>query len=412
MLCVYLFKYNIFSLNKISKNINISAALAVIPPRLINGCVLESINCLEKQTYPLNKIYLIIPRNGFYSRWPNFNFEKWHNENKKLLSSRVQFIECSLDSPICKYLGIVENVCVSLENDYIFIGDDDQQYNLSLIENMVNGLRLVNPKMYVYQNRYEIVKHGTSGIIHGFVGLMMSPTILKPLLKYDIELPLYIDDQFMSIYFHKKNIKIISSGVHEFSDIYNICGIEGGEMVAKGGDLCLDPMTNNRQEMILNLELKYNVYFQDKFQNYSLGNILNFNWLSPKKSYKCELNLINIENFDDKNIDDEKLMKLNKLFPLDNWEYIIHDIKYIYENYCIKYNIKNIKHLNKKTKQFYSDLVGMDIVNKNNGVYVSLNCNLEKINTWKMLLDTPCQYYDDEENLMLYKSPNNYINDS
>ena len=59
----------------------------------------------------------------------------------------------------------------------MFICDDDQEYKSNLIQNMLNNIN----KLGVYQNRYNIVKHGSGGIIHGYVGNLIHSSLLENL---------------------------------------------------------------------------------------------------------------------------------------------------------------------------------------------------------------------------------------
>ena len=62
---------------------------------------------------------------------------------------------------------------------------------------MLNNLN----KIAIYQNRYNIVKNGSGGIIHGYVGNLIHSSLLENLKSFDLpDIARYVDDQWLSIF--------------------------------------------------------------------------------------------------------------------------------------------------------------------------------------------------------------------
>jgi hypothetical protein len=128
--------------------------------------------------------------------------------------SRVRVIRTEDLGPATKYLGGVGLNC------WVFVCDDDQEYNPTLLERMKSSLG----RMAVYQNHYEsIVQKTSGGCIHGYVGLLIPAPSLRSLPTFPLPASAYfVDDQWMSIYCLTEGITILSSGVNEYSEIYKV----------------------------------------------------------------------------------------------------------------------------------------------------------------------------------------------
>ena len=152
--------------------------------------------------------------------------------------------------PATKYLGSLEYISNS---QWIFFCDDDQEYHPNLISKMLNNIS----KIGVYQNRYDIVKTGSGGIIHGYVGNLIQRSLLNELSKFDLpDVAKYVDDQWMSIYCKLQNVNIYPSGIEKYDDIFSI--LENGyEKIGKDSLAGL----YNRDIKIRELELYYNIKF-------------------------------------------------------------------------------------------------------------------------------------------------------
>lgn len=173
----------------------------------------KCIDSLLTQTYPIDVIYIAIPKKykRFDHELPDSVLPSWltttQNPKLKLLRSADDF------GPISKYLCFAEyyNSSSFLDDPYVFVGDDDQVYKSNLIEKMLWQMPSNNYNG-VIQNRYEIVRFGSGGIIHGFVGLLIRASCLKNLPSFPKNASsFFINDQVMSIYCEYYNIPIIPS---------------------------------------------------------------------------------------------------------------------------------------------------------------------------------------------------------
>lgn len=240
-------------------------SIATIPPRIDDGSLLKCIRAFEKQTHPIKKIYVNLPKK--FKRFKEIeNLDKVIEE----MSPLVKVTRSDYDSPALKWIGAIHHISAE---DYVFIGDDDQEYHPELIAKMYEGIYDENS---VYQNRYHIVKHGTAGIVHGFCGLMCKKKLLNNLSSFELPPVCWVDDQLMSIYFHKQNIQIRPSPINDFDDIY--AQLNEFEMEQMGaGALC--KMSLPRSKQITELEIRYNCYFQMKENHKSKGNVIDVNWV-------------------------------------------------------------------------------------------------------------------------------------
>jgi hypothetical protein len=129
--------------------------------------------------------------------------------------SRVRIHRTTDIGPATKYLG-----ALTVEDCWVFVCDDDQQYSPTLLERMKNTLT----SMSVYQNHYESILEKTSGgCIHGYVGLMIPSFCLRKLPLFPLPPSAYfVDDQWMSIYCMFEGIPILSSGVNQYAEIYKV----------------------------------------------------------------------------------------------------------------------------------------------------------------------------------------------
>lgn len=152
-----------------------------------------------------------------------------------------------------KYLGALPQLMK--ENSWVFFGDDDQEYNSSLIQKMKESINLLG----AYQNRYHIVRHGSGGIIHGFVGNMFHVQLLKNLETFDRPTASRMaDDQWMSAYCFLNQIPIYPTIVEQYSDIYSIL-YNGHEQI---GEQQLSSL-GNRDKLVKEIE----TYFKIELKN-------------------------------------------------------------------------------------------------------------------------------------------------
>ena len=227
-----------------SEYISVVASFTTIPSR-INYCNLV-IDSLINQ---VNHIYISICNNyrrfGIFNTIPEFLF----NEPYK---SKVTIVYSNDYGSPTKYIGPLHKIEYS---QWIFFCDDDQEYHSDIINKMKNNLS----KIGVYQNRYNIVKTGSGGIIHGYVGNISHRSFLENLLIFPVtEAARIVDDQWMSIYYFLNNINIYPSGIEDYNTIFKeLCN--GHEKI---GNDSLSGL-GNRDSSIKELEH----FFQVKFMN-------------------------------------------------------------------------------------------------------------------------------------------------
>jgi glycosyl transferase family 25 len=237
--------------------INIVASLTSIPSR-INKCKLV-IDSLINQ---VNHIYLNLcfeyKRFGKFdilTSIPDFLIEEPYK-------SKVTITYGKDHGPATKYLGALSYI---QQSQWIFFCDDDQEYHPYLISTMLNAVNQIG----VYQNRYNIVKKGSGGIIHGYVGNIIHRSLLNNLNVFPLpENAKFIDDQWMSIYCFLQNINIYPSGIEDYIHIFSV--LENG--YEKIG---LDSLSSlcNRDEKIKEIENYFNVKFINDGKIISNNNI-------------------------------------------------------------------------------------------------------------------------------------------
>ena len=243
--------------------IPIIASVATIPPRIFNGDLKKYIDSILSQTYPVNQVFVAMPYN--YKRFnslPDKDLPSWLKEEPYI--SKVKLLRPENDpGSISKYLCIanyLQETNEYTENDpFIFVGDDDQVYNSSLIENMLKNTYLPETFKGVIQNNYETVRYGSGGIIHGFVGLLVRSSCLQALSTFPIAPSGFcIDDQIMSIYCAYYNIPIIASKVEILTDIYGELinnrekGVNAPEALHMAGD---------RNQFVYEIKSYYNIEY-------------------------------------------------------------------------------------------------------------------------------------------------------
>ena len=325
-----------------------NVSIATIPPRIRNNNIFNCIDGFLNQTIEVNKIFINLPNK--FNRFDNLTEEellKLKNYNKKVVLTFTNY-----DSPILKYLGCIPHL---KDDDIIFVGDDDQVYKEDLLEKMKDGFYNDDA---VFQNRFHQVKKGTAGIIHGFVGLMMKRKVLNNLNNFVLPPQLWIDDQLLSIYFHKNNISILPSPIHDFDDIYNnkYLNQQGMEQI---GDGALCKMDLSRKKQIRELEIKYDVFFLKKDNIKGKGKI--------------------------------------KLYPKCNFHF--------WNNKEFKINHPNIKLTNSYLINYHSDNFGLKkIKEQENAIYINRNFLIkDDFDLYEFLLNNDDIYFD-ENNILLIKN--------
>jgi len=307
---------------------SVIVSISTIPTRVQNGTLELFIKSIQKQTEPVKTIYINIPYH--FKRFKNLTRQDL--ENIESMDTRIKVNQFDYDSPLIKYFGAFSHPD---KDDFVFIGDDDQEYHPSLLQRMKEG---VYDKSKVYQNRYNVVKHGTAGIIHGFVGLMFQCCLLSEegLTQHKLPDDLWVDDQMMSIYFAKEHIDIVASPVHDFDEIFSsLCN--GMEKLGTGGDLALSENTSDRLTQIKELEKRYNVHFELKMSNNSKGRCVLLDTIPQKR---IVLTLFN-EVSDETQEKIEKLVKINEridvIFDLYDGSIIKETSPLLYNKSCVKF---------------------------------------------------------------------------
>ena len=356
-------------------------SIASIPPRIHDGSLEKSIRAFLKQSVEIKNIFINLPER--FIRFKNLTEEE---ENKiKSLSSKIIITKTPYDSPALKYLGCLPYV---KDDDILFVGDDDQEYHENLLEKMYEGMYNDNA---VYQNRYHIVKHGTAGIIHGFVGLMMKAKVFRFIKDFDLPKNCWIDDQLFSIYFHKNNIPILPSPVNDFDEIYSNTSNYGTEQIGEGA-LCM--MDIPRRKQIKELEKMYNVFFLKKNHHLSKGQIkdVDYNNLTFPTIHYVIL---------------DKPTKENK----SNFKNLVE--RYPHFNFCCwDYNSFKKEHPEVELKtvvqlNYWSNKYGQEKIqeDKDEAIYINRNLTINKdFDLWEYLLNDDKIFRNESEILLIKKS--------
>jgi hypothetical protein len=214
------------------------ACLTTIPSRF-EKCK-ETIDSLLDQ---VDHIYLSVCK--YYKRFGNFDIPDYKN-------NKVTIVESIDYGPATKYIGALKNIP---DGYWVLFCDDDQIYKKNMIKNMKKSIH----KIGAYQNRYSIVKNGSGGIIHGYVGNMFHKNILNNLFNFDLpECAYFVDDQWMSIYCFFNNINIFPTGLDNYSEIFSVL-TNGHEQIGADSLAYL----GNRDSMVKKLAEHFHVIFKE-----------------------------------------------------------------------------------------------------------------------------------------------------
>jgi hypothetical protein len=354
---------------------DVIVSIATIPVRVQNGCLARCIKALLNQSIEVKKIYVNVPY--IYKRFGSLSDHLI--EYIKRLSDKVEVLQHKVDSPIIKYFGAIHHCEQGDKNDYVFVGDDDQEYHPLLLEKMREG---IYDSMYVYQNRYHIVKHGTGGIIHGFVGLMFQARLLKGEMEIlESFRNTWIDDQVMSMLFAQWEIPIVPSPVNDFDDIYLTLNSKGMEQLGMGGDLALSKETSDRAKQINKLEKDCGCHFVMKNHPSSKGECFHLFDLAPSVIHLVKFNKMTDENWKRY----ETIFELCKRLPVTLNVVTLDDIESLY-----------IEIVNDSTLEFLEDVHAIKLLDSQQGLYLSLKHDI----TEDTILDLLCL----RQNKMLYKN--------
>lgn len=227
-----------------SNYLQIVACLTTIPSR-IERCK-KTIRSLINQ---VDHIYL-----SASTHYERFGEAKLPNFDQDLdIVNHVTIIESADYGPATKYLGALS---IIPDSCWIFICDDDQEYRPDLIKRMTNNILSLG----AYQNRYSIVKNGSGGIIHGYVGNMFHKELLNELKNFDLpKCARYVDDQWMSIYCFLHNINIYPTSIELYSDIFSVL-LNGYEQIGEDSLASL----HNRDVKVAELADYFKVVFKEQ----------------------------------------------------------------------------------------------------------------------------------------------------
>lgn len=218
------------------------ASLTTIPSRFPQ--LTTMINSLINQ---VNQIFIYIPEQ--YQRFPDYPVDQ--ELSKLQFDRRVTVVRGPDQGSASKYLG---NLSVIPDGAWILFCDDDQEYHSNLLNNMLYSVKEIG----CYQNRYHTICRDTSGgLIHSFVGNLMSKNCLSSLTSFDLpEITQMIGDQWMSVYCHKFKVPILATRLENYCDIFSV--LEQGR--EKWGPDSLSAI-GNRPMLVKELERHFNIRF-------------------------------------------------------------------------------------------------------------------------------------------------------
>lgn len=247
---VYMANFDDTILDIPSEYLKVVVSLTTIPSRH-KRCRSTILSLLDQADH----IYLSSSTN--YERFgkaelPNFSGTEF--------KGKVTVIDSPDYGPATKYLGALKNIP---DNSWVMVCDDDQVFNSNVILQMKNSVQNLGG----YQNRYDIVKKGSGGIIHGFVGNMFHKSCLNKLLKFDLPSSArFVDDQWMSIYCFINNIPIFPTKLNTYPELFSVL-TNNHEGI---GEEALSSL-NNRDTMLKELSDYFGVIFVNdgniKFKN-------------------------------------------------------------------------------------------------------------------------------------------------
>jgi len=237
---VYMANFDDTILDIPSEYLKVVVSLTTIPSRY-QRCRSTILSLLDQ----VDHIYL--SSSTYYERFgksklPNFSGPEFKN--------KVTVIDTKDYGPATKYLGALKTIP---DNYWIMVCDDDQVFNSNVISKMKDSVK----DLGIYQNRYDIVRTGSGGIIHGFVGNMFHKSCLNKLLDFDLPPPAkFVDDQWMSIYCFINNIPIFPTKLNTYPELFAVLnnGHEGT------GEESLSGLTN-RNAMLKELSDYFGIIF-------------------------------------------------------------------------------------------------------------------------------------------------------
>lgn len=194
-----------------SQWLSVVASLTTIPPRAES--VRQTLDSLLPQ---VDAIYVCVAPD--YVRFGQFTPPAYWSEPP--YKDKVKVVLTEDTGPATKYLGALP--CLP-SGQWMFVCDDDQAYHGTLMQRMADAIKGVG----VYQNRYEIVRWGSGGIVHGYVGVWVRRDCLDSLPGFPRpRASRYVDDQWMSAYCAFHDVPVIPTGIESYGDIFSV--LRGG----------------------------------------------------------------------------------------------------------------------------------------------------------------------------------------
>lgn len=229
---------------------HVVASLTTIPPRLAAGDCRKAIDSLLGQ---VDTVYLSVPET--YERFPGEGIvplPTWLTESSPY-KERVVVVRPTKDAgPATKYVGGLDSIPAGA---WLFVCDDDQEYRAGLVQKMRGAIRSLS----VVQNHLRSIRSKTSGgLIHGYVGLLIPRALMEGLERWPLpDAARFVDDQWMSVYCHRRGVPIVESGIEVYEDIFAV--LEGG-WHEKLGVAALSALAN-REAKVAELAAAFGVRF-------------------------------------------------------------------------------------------------------------------------------------------------------
>ena len=222
--------------------LSVVASLTTIPPRA------EALRQTLDSLLPhVDAIYVSVASN--YTRFGEFTPPRYWYEPP--YSEKVKVVITTDSGPATKYLGALPSL---RSGQWMFVCDDDQAYHPDLVRRMAQSVDGIG----AYQNRHEIVRWGSGGTIHGYVGVLIRRDCLDALSSFPLTpSSRYVDDQWMSVYCALYTIPVFPTGIENYHEIFSVLRWGVYEQVGA------EPLASlgNRDECVRALEDELNVKF-------------------------------------------------------------------------------------------------------------------------------------------------------
>jgi hypothetical protein len=192
----------------------IIVSMTTIPTRIVE-CLPRFLKSMSEQTAVIDKIYISVPLKPLRASQATFSENEIKNEVqtvKDITKSYfkdgiVEFVYLQKDyGPLSKFVGASHLI---EDEDRVVIFDDDRSYKQTLITDMLK-IQLKDSES-VWGN--DIDSHNC---ISGYAGVILTGKHIKILDGEKENIPeccVMVDDIYFSTVFHKKDIKLIKTGI-------------------------------------------------------------------------------------------------------------------------------------------------------------------------------------------------------